>query len=109
LRKTPRWQAKTLFNTYVTKPKQNLPEEVEIRRAPKIATWAITGAVFGAVTAFVVFLLIPQDQRSNENILGLLILSLGSLGFGLGLFFALAIDLLTSRKTKRALAERADQ
>jgi hypothetical protein len=38
-----------------------------------------------------------------------LILSLGSLGFGLGLFFALAIDLLTSRKTKRALAERADQ
>ena len=98
-----------MFNTYVTKPKQNLPEEVEIRRAPKIATWAITGSVFGTVVAFVVFLLIPQDQRSNENILGLLILSLGSLGFGVGLFFALAIDLLSSRKTKRALAERANQ
>ena len=98
-----------MFNTYVTKPKQNLPEEVEIRRAPKIATWAITGAVFGAIVAFVVYLLIPQDQRSNENILGLLILSLGSLGFGVGLFLALAIDLLTSRKTKRALAERANQ
>ena len=98
-----------MFNTYVTKPKQNLPEEVEIRRAPKIATWAITGAVFGTAAAFVVFLLIPQDQRSNENILGLLILSIGSLGFGLGLFFALAIDLVTSRKTKRALAERANQ
>ena len=93
----------------MTKPKQNLPEEVEIRRAPKIATWAITGAVFGAIVAFVVYLLIPQDQRSNENILGLLILSLGSLGFGVGLFLALAIDLLTSRKTKRALAERANQ
>ncbi len=93
----------------MTKPQQNLPEEVEIRRAPKIATWAITGAVFGAIVAFMVFLLIPQDQRSNENILGLLILSLGSLGFGVGLFFALAIDLLTSRKTKRALAERANQ
>jgi hypothetical protein len=98
-----------LFNTLVTKPKQNLPEEVEIRRAPKIATWAITGAVFGAIAAFVVYLFIPSDQRSNENILGLLILSFGSLGFGLGLAFALAIDLVTSRKTKRALAERADQ
>ena len=93
----------------MTKPKQNLPEEVEIRRAPKILPWAITGAVFGAIVAVVLFLLIPADQRSNENILGLLILSLGSLGFGLGLAFALAIDLLTSRKTKRALAERADQ
>ena len=93
----------------MTKPKQNLPEEVEIRRAPKIATWAITGAVFGAIAAFVIFLFIPADQRSNENILGLLILSFGSLGFGLGLAFALAIDLFTSRKTKRALAERADQ
>jgi len=93
----------------VTKPKQNLPEEVEIRRSPKMAVWAITGAVFGAITAFVLFLFIPQDQRSNENILGLLILSFGSLGFGLGLAFAIAVDLLTSRKTKRALAERSDQ
>ena len=93
----------------MTKPKQNLPVEVEIRRAPKMAVWAITGAVFGAFTAFVLFLFIPQDQRSNENILGLLILSLGSLGFGLGLAFAIAVDLLTSRKTKRALAERSDQ
>ena len=93
----------------MTKPKQNLPEEVEIRRAPKMAVWAITGAVFGTFTAFVLFLFIPQDQRSSENILGLLILSFGSLGFGLGLAFAIAVDVLTSRKTKRALAERADQ
>ena len=89
--------------------KKSKSEEVEIRRAPKMAVWAITGAVFGAFTAFVLFLFIPQDQRSNENILGLLILSFGSLGFGLGLAFAIAVDLLTSRKTKRALAERSDQ
>jgi hypothetical protein len=98
-----------LFNTLVTKPKQNLPEEVEIRRAPKIATWAITGAVLGAIAAFVVYLLIPAEQRSNENILGFLILSFGSFAFGLGLVLAIAVDLITSRKTKRALAERADQ
>ncbi len=93
----------------MTKPKQNLPEEVEIRRAPKILPWAITAAVIGAIAAFIVYLLIPTDQRSNENILGLLILSFGSLGFGIGLALALAIDLVTSRKTKRALAERASE
>lgn len=93
----------------MTNPKQNLPEEVEIRRAPKMATWAITGAVLGGIIALVVYLFIPQDQRSNENILGLLVLSIGSLGFGLGLAFALAVDLITSRKTKRALAARSHQ
>jgi uncharacterized membrane protein len=98
-----------MFNTYVTKPKQNQPEEVEIRRAPKMAVWAVTGAVFGVLTALVIFLFIPADQRSNENILGLLMLSFGSLGFGLGLAFAIAVDVLTTRKTKRVLAERADQ
>ncbi len=93
----------------MTKPKQNLPEEVEIRRAPKILPWAITGAVLGAIAAVVVYLFIPTDQRSNENILGLLVLSFGSLGFGIGLAIAIALDLITSRKTKRALAQRADQ
>jgi formate/nitrite transporter FocA (FNT family) len=98
-----------LFNTLVIKPKQNLPEEVEIRRAPKMAPWAITGAVLGAIAAFLVYLLIPTAQRTNENILGFLVLSFGSFGFGLALVLAIAVDLITSRKTKRALAERADQ
>jgi formate/nitrite transporter FocA (FNT family) len=98
-----------LFNTLVTKPKQNLPQEVEIRRAPKMAPWAITGAVLGAIGAFLIYLLIPTAQRTNENILGFLVLSFGSFGFGLALVLAIAVDLITSRKTKRALAERADQ
>ncbi len=93
----------------MTKPKQNLPEEVEIRRAPKMAPWAITGAVLGAIAAFVVYLVIPADQRTNANILGFLVLSFGSFGLGLALVFAIAVDLITSRRTKRALAERADQ
>ncbi len=74
-----------------------------------MAPWAITGAVLGAIAAFVVYLVIPADQRTNENILGFLVLSFGSFGLGLALVFAIAVDLITSRKTKRALAERADQ
>lgn len=82
------------------------PQEVVIRRAPKILPWSITGAVFGVVCAIVLYVLIPADQRSNENILGLLMLSLGSLGFGVGLALAIAVDLLISRKTTRATAIR---
>lgn len=90
----------------MTSPENQKPEEVQIRRAPKILPWALTGAVFGALCALILYIFIPADQRSNENILGLLVLSLGSLGFGLGLAFAISVDLLTSRKTKSALARR---
>lgn len=85
---------------------ESKPEEVEIRRAPKIVPWMLTGVVFGFVLALILFVLIPEDQRSGENILGLLMLSLGSLFGGVGVAFAIFMDLATARKVKRALAER---
>jgi hypothetical protein len=87
----------------------NNPEDVEIRRAPKVLPWALTGAVFGMIVAFVLFLLVPESERSNENILGLLLVSLGSLGLGTGIAFAIVVDLVTSSKAKRASAVRAEQ
>lgn len=94
------------LNTQVASKKKPNPEVVEIRRAPKILPWALTGAIFGAIAAFILYLFIPADQRSSENILGLLFLSLASLGFGVGLAFAITVDLLSSRSAKRAEAER---
>jgi nitrate reductase gamma subunit len=90
----------------VTENNKSLAEEVEIRRAPKIVPFMLTGVVLGLVIAFIVFLLIPASQRSNENILGLLLLSLGSLFGGLGVAFSIGLDLLTARRAKRATAER---
>ena len=94
------------MNTQVTENNKSLAEEVEIRRAPKILPFMLTGVVLGLVLAFVVFLLIPQSQRSSANILGLLLLSFGSLFGGLGVAFTIAFDLMTARRTKRAMAER---
>lgn len=85
------------------------PEEVEIRRAPKVLPWALTGAVFGLACALVLYLVIPEANRSSENILGLLLVSLGSLGLGLGVAFAISVDLLTASKAKRATAIRTEQ
>lgn len=81
-------------------------EEVEIRRAPKVLAFALTGAALGVLLAFGLNLLIPDATRSNENILGLLLVALGSLGLGLGVVFAVAFDFISSRRKKRALAKR---
>jgi hypothetical protein len=93
----------------VATQKKSKSEEVEIRRAPKIGPWAITGAVFGAIAAFVLYLFIPESQRSSADILGLLILSLGSLGLGLGIAFAITVDLVTSRNAKKVVASRESE
>lgn len=85
------------------------PEEVEIRKAPKVLPFALTGAVLGVLTALVLYALIPVTQRSSEDILGLLLVALGSLGLGLGVVIAIFLDLITSRRVKKASAIRAEK
>ena len=82
---------------------------MEIRRAPKLLAWMLTGVVVGLVLAFIIFLFIPADQRSTANILGLLLLSLGSLFGGLGVATSITLDLLFSRRVKLAMAKREMQ
>lgn len=85
------------------------PEEVEIRRAPKMLPFALTGAVLGVVIAFVLYFLIPVENRSSQDILGLLLVSLGSLGLGLGVVFAVFYDLISAKRVKLASAIRAEK
>ena len=93
----------------VADKKPEKPEQVEIRRAPKVLAFTLTGAVIGVVVAFVLNFLIPEDSRSNENVLGLLLVALGSLGLGLGVAMAIAVDLISSRKPKQATASRTNK
>jgi hypothetical protein len=84
------------------------PEEVEIRKAPKVLPWALTGAVFGMIVALVLSLVAPESEASNYNVLGLFLVSLGSLGLGLGIAFAVIVDLVTATRAKKATAVRAE-
>jgi disulfide bond formation protein DsbB len=97
------------FNACVSESENQKPEEVEIRRAPKVLPMALTGAAIGALLAVVLFLLIPEANRSSANIFGLLILALGSLGLGLGVAFSIVVDISTSRRAKRALANKVTE
>jgi hypothetical protein len=85
------------------------PEEVEIRKAPKVLPFAFTGAAFGMLVALVLYLVFPENERSAENIFGLLLVSLGSLGLGLGIALAVGVDLVTASRAKRATAIRSER
>ena len=84
-------------------------EEVEIRRAPKILPWMLTGAVIGAVVALIFGLFTPDSPDIPENFVGLLLVSLSALGLGLGLGFAIIFDLVSSARAKRAIANRVTE
>ena len=46
------------------------PEEVEIRRAPKVLPWALTAAAFGMVIALVLALIAPEGVDASDTVLG---------------------------------------
>ena len=85
------------------------PEEVEIRRAPKVLPWGLTGAAFGMLVALLLSVVAPESESSSYNVLGLLLVSLGSLGLGAGIAMAILVDLVTASKAKRASAIRAER
>jgi predicted MFS family arabinose efflux permease len=85
------------------------PEEVEIRKAPKLLAFIITGILLGAVAAVFFYIAIPPENRSSENVLGLLFVTLCSAGMGFGILTSVAIDLVSQRRVKRALANRVSE
>lgn len=84
-------------------------EEIEIRRAPKILPWMLTGAVLGILIALAISLITPPNSELPENFLGLMLIAFGSLGLGLGAAFAIGYDLISSRRAKRAIANRVTE
>lgn len=85
------------------------PEEVEIRKAPKVLPFAFTGAALGMIVALVLALVAPESEVSDYNVLGLLLVSLASLGLGVGIAFAVIVDLVTATRAKKATAVRAER
>jgi hypothetical protein len=90
-------------------PEGKATEEVEIRRAPKLLAFIITGIFLGLIAAVGFYLAIPEENRSSDNIFGLLVVTLGSAGLGFGILTSVAIDLVSQRRVKRALANRVGE
>lgn len=84
-------------------------EQVEIRRAPKVLPWMLTGAGVGMLIALILSVVTPPNPELPENFLGLMLIAFGSLGLGLGVLFAIAFDLISARRAKRAIANRVTE
>lgn len=79
-------------------------EQVSIRRAPRIWSFAITGAILGLVAAVASYFLFAQ--AGPENPLFLLIFAFASAGAGVGISIAVTLDWLFSKRAKKATANR---
>jgi hypothetical protein len=86
-----------------------MQEEVNIRRAPKLLPFGLTGTVIGVVLGVLSYLLIPETDDSAENALGLFIVYGGGTFGAFGVVYAIVLDWVTVRKTKKAIAERSEE
>lgn len=69
----------------------------------------LTGAAVGVIFAFVLYFLIPVEDRSAANILGLLVVALGSLGLGIGIAVSIVLDVTTARRVKQVMASKEEK
>lgn len=69
----------------------------------------LTGAAIGMLIALALSLLTPANPELPENFLGLMLIAFGSLGLGLGVALAIAFDLISARRAKRATANRVTE
>ena len=68
-----------------------------------------TGSALGVLIAVVIFAITPDNADVPQNFFGLLMIALGSLGLGLGVLVAIIFDLASSRRAKRAIANRVTE
>ncbi len=69
----------------------------------------LTFAAIGMLIAVLLLLISPNNPELPENFFGLALIAFGSLGLGLGAVFAIAYDLISARRAKRALANRVTE
>ena len=86
-----------------------MQEEVNIRRAPKMFPFGLTGAVIGIILGVGVYFLIPNTDTQQENALGLFIVYFGGTFAAFGVILSIVLDWVTVRKTKKAIAERSEE
>jgi ABC-type branched-subunit amino acid transport system permease subunit len=81
-------------------------EVVQVRRAPKLFAFMITGALIGVLFAFANFALSSAERQAEPGILGLLVVYVGGVGFVAGTLVGLAVDAISRSRAKVAQATK---
>ena len=86
-----------------------MQEEVNIRRAPKLLPFGLTGTVIGIILGVLAYFLVPNTDTAPENALGLFIVYGGGTFGAFGVIYAIGLDWITVRKTTKVIAERSEE
>ena len=86
-----------------------MQEEVNIRRAPKLLPFGLTGTVIGITLGVLAYFLVPNTDEAAENALGLFIVYGGGTFGAFGVIYAIVLDWITVRRTKMVIAERSEE
>ena len=82
-------------------------DEVRVRRAPRIVSFLLAGALLGAIVALVLTLAFPPNSEfPASQVFGFLLLMGVVAGGALGAVVALVFDRVLSRRTRVLAAER---
>jgi hypothetical protein len=82
---------------------------VQVRRSPKYTSFMIVGAVVGAVLAFLLTVLFPQNANFDPaQVFGFLLLGAVAVGVAVSCLVAIILDRIVGRRATTVVVDRLD-
>jgi hypothetical protein len=86
---------------------EDADEEIVIRRSPRYLNFILLGALLGAIVAFVLTLVFPENpDYSRIQVFGFLLLVCGVIGIALLSLVAILLERTVGRREMRARADK---
>lgn len=79
---------------------------VRVRKAPKLIPFMAVGTTFGALLGVGAYFVVPESARTDANILGVLVVFLGAIGFMSGTLMALVFDWVSRARSQELEATK---
>jgi hypothetical protein len=81
-------------------------EKVRVRKAPKLIPFMTVGTTFGVLLGVGAYFVVPESARTDANILGVLVVFLGAIGFMSGTLMALVFDWVSRARSQELEATK---
>lgn len=83
-------------------------ETVRIRKTPRFLPFLLTGGILGIIAALVVGLTIPEEQKTGEPIVTLLVAFFAGIGMSLGIVVTIILDRIGIARAKTLEATKLE-
>lgn len=83
-------------------------ETVRIRKTPRFLPFLLTGGILGIIAALVVGLTIPEEQKTGEPIVTLLVAFFAGIGMSLGIVLTIILDRIGIARAKTLEATKLE-